>query len=50
VYSFVVDDIQNKQIQLPHTSIIKKSKVQKNIVDYTVQLKMDKERYLIAEH
>lgn len=48
VYSFVVDDIQNKQIQLPHTSIT--GKVQKNIVDYTVQLKdaKDKERYLIA--
>ncbi|MFV8370718.1 translocation/assembly module TamB domain-containing protein [Flavobacterium sp. LB2R40] len=48
VYSFIVDDIQNKQIQLPHTSI--SGKVQNNIVDYTVQLKdsKDKERYLIA--
>jgi hypothetical protein len=27
VYNFVVDDIQNKQIQLPHTSIT--GKVQK---------------------
>jgi hypothetical protein len=46
VYSFVVDDIQNKQI-LPHTSIT--GKVQ-NIVDYTVAIKdaKDKERYLIA--
>jgi hypothetical protein len=40
VYSFVVDDIQNKQIQLPHTSITGKST--KNIVDYTVQLKMQR--------
>jgi hypothetical protein len=40
VYSFVVDDIQNKQIQLPHTSIT--GKIQKNIVDYTVQLKMQR--------
>jgi hypothetical protein len=31
-------------------ALLKKNKVQKNIVDYTVQLKMDKERYLIAEH
>ena len=48
VYSFVVDDIQNKQIQLPHTSIT--GKVQNNKVDYTVQLKdaKDKERYLIT--
>jgi hypothetical protein len=48
VYSFIVDDIQNKQIQLPHTSI--SGKVQNNIVDYTLQLKdaKDKERYLIA--
>jgi hypothetical protein len=48
VYSFVVDDIQNKQIQLPHTSITGKST--KNIVDYTVAIKdaKDKERYLIA--
>ncbi|MGZ9736745.1 translocation/assembly module TamB domain-containing protein [Flavobacterium sp. GNP002] len=48
VYNFVVDDIQNKQIQLPHTSI--SGKVQNNIVNYTVQLKdsKDKERYLIA--
>ena len=48
LYSFAVDDIQNKQIQLPHTSIA--GKIQNNIVDYTVQLKdaKDKERYLIA--
>lgn len=48
VYSFIVDDIQNKQIQLPHTSI--SGEVQKNIVNYTVQLKDSKdiERYLIA--
>jgi hypothetical protein len=46
VYSFVVDDIQNKQIQLPHTSITGKST--KNIVDYTIKDAKDKERYLIA--
>ena len=48
VYSFVVDDIQNKQIQLPHTSVT--GQVQNNIVDYTLQLKdaKDKERYLIT--
>lgn len=48
VYSLVVDDIQNKQIQLPYTNI--SGKVQNNIVDYTLQLKdlKDKERYLIT--
>lgn len=48
VYSFVVDDIQNKQIQLPYTTI--SGKVQNDIVDYTLQLKdlKDVERYLIA--
>lgn len=47
LYSFIVDDIQNKQIQLPHTSIT--GKVDNNIVDYTVQLKdaKDVERFLI---
>lgn len=48
VYSFIVDDIQNKQIQLPYTNI--SGKVQDNILDYTLQLKdvKDIERYLIA--
>ena len=48
VYSFIIDDIQNKQIQLPYTSI--SGKVEKNIVDYTLQLKdvKEKERFLIA--
>ena len=48
VYSFIVDDIQNKQIQLPYTNI--SGKVQVNILDYTLQLKdvKDVERYLIA--
>ena len=48
LYSFVVDDIQNKQIQLPHTSVT--GKVKNNLVDYTVQLKdaKDVERYLIT--
>lgn len=48
LYSFIVDDIQNKQIQLPHTSIT--GKVEKNLVDYILQLKdaKDVERYLIA--
>jgi hypothetical protein len=48
LYSFIVDDIQNNQIQLPHTSIT--GKVEKNLVDYILQLKdaKDVERYLIA--
>lgn len=48
VYSLVVDDVINKQIQLPFTSIT--GKVQNNIANYTIQLKdlKDKERYLIA--
>lgn len=48
VYSFIVDDIQNKQFELPHTSVT--GKVEKNLVDYTVQLKdgKDVERYLIT--
>ncbi|MFV5684351.1 translocation/assembly module TamB domain-containing protein [Flavobacterium sp. GB2R13] len=48
VYSLIVDDILNKQIQLPYTNI--SGKVQDNIVDYTLQLKdlKDKERYLIT--
>jgi hypothetical protein len=47
VYSIIVDDIQNKQIQLPYTNI--SGKVQNNILDYTIQLKdiKDVERYLI---
>jgi hypothetical protein len=48
VYSLIIDDIQNKQIQLPYTNI--SGKVQNNILDYTLQLKdvKDKERYLIT--
>lgn len=48
VYSLIVDDIQNKQIQLPYTNI--SGKVQNNLVDYTLQLKdlKDKEKYLIT--
>ena len=48
VYSLIIDDIQNKQIQLPYTNI--SGKVQNNILDYTLQLKdvKDKERYLIS--
>jgi hypothetical protein len=48
VYSLILDDIQNKQIQLPYTNI--SGKVQDNILDYTLQLKdvKDVERYLIA--
>ncbi|WP_035671544.1 translocation/assembly module TamB domain-containing protein [Flavobacterium sp. 83] len=48
VYSLIVDDIQNKQIQLPYTNI--SGKIQDNLVEYTLQLKdvKDKERYLIT--
>ncbi|MBP6180585.1 translocation/assembly module TamB domain-containing protein [Flavobacterium sp.] len=48
VYSIIVDDIQNKQIQLPNINI--SGKVQNNILDYTLQLKdiKDIERYLIV--
>ena len=48
VYSFIVDDIQNANFQLPYTNI--SGKVANNIVDYTLQLKDAKntERYLIA--
>lgn len=48
VYNFIIDDIQNKQIQLPYTSIA--GKVAKNSVDYTLQLKdaKDVERFIIA--
>lgn len=48
IYSLLVDDIQNKQIQLPYTSI--SGKIQDNILDYTLQLKdlKDTERYLIT--
>ena len=48
LYSLVIDDIQNKKIQLPFTSI--SGQVEKNIVDYILQLKDIKEveRYLIA--
>ncbi|TDE02720.1 translocation/assembly module TamB domain-containing protein [Flavobacterium sandaracinum] len=47
LYSFIVDDIQNNQIQLPHTSLT--GKIEKNLVDYILQLKdaKDVERYLI---
>ncbi|MFV7236883.1 translocation/assembly module TamB domain-containing protein [Flavobacterium sp. ZB4R12] len=48
VYTLIIDDIQNKQIQLPYTNI--SGKVEKNILDYTLQLKdvKDVERYLIT--
>ncbi len=48
VYNLIVDDIQNKQFQLPYTSI--SGKIEKNIVDYTLQLKdlKEVERYLIT--
>ncbi|MFE3867111.1 translocation/assembly module TamB domain-containing protein [Flavobacterium sp. LS2P90] len=48
VYSLIIDDIQNKQIQLPYTNI--SGKVQNNILNYTLQLKdvKEEERYLIA--
>ena len=48
VYSLVVDDVQNKQFQLPHTSIT--GKAEQNILDYTIQLKdaKDLERYVIS--
>ena len=48
LYSLVVDEIQNAQFKLPHSSIT--GKVADNIVDYTLQLKdlKDKERYLIV--
>ncbi len=48
VYSLVVDDVENTNLQLPHTNLY--GKVEKNIVDYTLQLKdlKDVERYLIA--
>ena len=48
VYSLIIDDIQNKQIQLPYTSLA--GKVKENILDYTLQLKdvKEKERFLIA--
>lgn len=48
VYSVVVDDVQNAQFQLPHTAL--SGKVEKNTIDYTLQLKdlKNKERYLIV--
>ncbi|HEX8576881.1 MAG TPA: translocation/assembly module TamB domain-containing protein [Flavobacterium sp.] len=48
VYSLVVDDIRNEQLQLPYTSIA--GTVADNKVDYTLQLKdlKNEERYLIA--
>ena len=48
VYSLIIDDVQNKQIQLPYTNI--SGKVQNNVLDYTMQLKdvKDVERYFIA--
>ena len=47
-YNFLVDNIENPQIQLPHTFIF--GKVENNIIDYTLQLKDLKnvERYVIA--
>jgi hypothetical protein len=48
VYNVRVDDIQNKLIQLPFTTI--SGKVQDNIADYSLLVKdiKDKERYQIA--
>jgi hypothetical protein len=48
MYNIVVDDFQNKMVQLPYTNLF--GTVQNNIVGYTLQLKdaKDKERYLIA--
>jgi hypothetical protein len=48
VYNLVVDDVQNKLIQLPYTSI--SGKIKDNIADYNLLLKdlKDKERYQIA--
>ncbi|MGO4819144.1 translocation/assembly module TamB domain-containing protein [Flavobacterium sp. W22_SRS_FP1] len=48
VYNVSVDDIQNKLIQLPFTTI--SGKIQDNIADYSLLVKdiKDKERYQIA--
>ena len=48
VYNLMVDDVQNKLIQLPYTSV--SGKVQDNVADYSLLLKdlKDKERYQIA--
>ncbi|MFT5964545.1 MAG: hypothetical protein ACI9L6_001288 [Flavobacterium sp.] len=48
VYNIMVDDIQNKLIQLPNTSV--SGKVQNNTVDYSLLIKdlKDKERYQVA--
>jgi len=48
VYSVVVDDIQNKTIQLPYTSIT--GTVKENLLSYLLQLKdlKDADRYVIA--
>lgn len=48
LYSLVVDNIENSQLQLPFTSI--SGKAENNIVDYLLLLKdlKDKDRYIIA--
>ena len=48
LYSLVVDEIQNSNFKLPHSSI--SGKATNNVLDYTLQLKdlKDKERYLIT--
>ena len=47
-YSITIDDIQNPQMQLPFTLL--SGKVANNQIDYTLQLKdnKDKERYFLA--
>jgi cytoskeletal protein CcmA (bactofilin family) len=48
LYSFIVDDIQNNQFQLPYTAVT--GQLKDNTANYTVQLKdlKDVERYLLA--
>jgi hypothetical protein len=48
VYSVVIDEVQNEQFLLPHTSLT--GNVQNNIVAYKLQIqdKKEKEQYLLA--
>ncbi|WP_188360822.1 translocation/assembly module TamB domain-containing protein [Flavobacterium orientale] len=48
VYSVIVDDIQNEQFQIPHTSLT--GKAENNVIEYALQLQDDKgkERYFVA--
>lgn len=48
LYEFLVDDIQNSALELPHTEL--KGNVKNNTVEYLLQLKdkKDKERYLLT--